>query len=52
MRVTAGQIDPNSPLVKAAMAACRSKFGGKDAAQGAQKLLYGAAGKPSGDRKE
>jgi hypothetical protein len=44
IRVTPGQIDPNSPVVIAAMAACRSKLAGKDSARAAQKLLGGAAG--------
>jgi hypothetical protein len=38
------QIDPNSPIVKAAIATCRSKFG--DGAIEAQKLLNGLAGPP------
>jgi hypothetical protein len=38
------QIDSNSPIVKAAIAACRSKFVGKDGAMQAQKLLNGLAG--------
>jgi hypothetical protein len=50
MRVTAGQIDPNSPVVTAAMAACRSKLGGKSAA-GAEKLVRGAAGPTRGKGK-
>ena len=44
MQVTAGQIDPNSPIVKAAIATCRSKFA--DGAIEAQKLLNGLAGPP------
>jgi hypothetical protein len=44
IRVTAGQIDPNSPVVTAAAAACRSKLGGKFAGRGAEKLVQGAAG--------
>jgi hypothetical protein len=44
MRVTAGQIDPNSPIVTAAAAACRSKLGGKFPGRGAEKLVQGAAG--------
>jgi hypothetical protein len=42
-RVTAGQIDPNSPIVTAAAAACRSTLrvrGGLTAGQ----LVQGAAG--------
>jgi hypothetical protein len=51
MQVTAGQIDPNSPIVKAAMVACRSKFVGKGAAIEAQKLVQGlAGGRGSGPR--
>jgi hypothetical protein len=50
MQVTAGQIDPNSPIVKAAIVACRSKFVGKGAAIEAQKLLQGAAGNYEGRR--
>jgi hypothetical protein len=42
--LTPGQIDPNSPIVKAAMLACRSKFVGKGAAIEAQKLVQGLAG--------
>jgi hypothetical protein len=38
----AGQIDPSSPVVTAAMAACRSKLGG--VARGAEKLLQAATG--------
>jgi hypothetical protein len=45
---TAGQIDPNSPVVNAAMAACRSKLGG--VSRGAEKLLQGAASRPTGDK--
>jgi hypothetical protein len=48
LQVTAGQIDPNSPIVEAATVACRSKFVGKGAAIEAQKLLKGAAGKGGG----
>jgi len=46
IRVTAGQIDPNSPIVTAAVAACQSKLGGKFAGRGAEKLVQGAAGPP------
>jgi hypothetical protein len=49
MRVTPGQIDPNSPLVTAAMTACRSKLGA-NAARGAQKLVQGASARPTGGR--
>jgi hypothetical protein len=48
----AGQIDPNSPIVKAAIEACRSKFVGKGAAIEAQKLLQGAAGKVGARRRD
>src|SRR5512133_3505088 len=44
--LTPGQINPNSPIVKAAIAACRSKFVGKDGAMQAQKLLHGLEGAP------
>jgi hypothetical protein len=47
-----GQIDPNSPIVKAAIEACRSKFVGKGAAIEAQKLLQGAAGKVGARRRD
>jgi hypothetical protein len=40
--VPAAQIDPNSPVVTAAAAACRSKLGG-ESARGAEKLVQGAA---------
>jgi hypothetical protein len=50
MRVTPGQIDPNSPLVTAAMTACRSKLGA-NAGRGAQKLVQGASARPAGGRK-
>jgi hypothetical protein len=52
MRVTAGQIDPNSPVVTSAMAACRSKLGGRSSASSAQKLVEGAAGPPQGKKGE
>jgi hypothetical protein len=45
IRVTAGQIDPSSPVVTAATAACRSTLG-KFGDRGAQKLVQGAAGPP------
>jgi hypothetical protein len=41
LQVTPGQIDPNSPIFKAATVACRSKFAGKGAAIEAQKLVQG-----------
>ena len=44
----AGQIDPSSPVVTAAMAACRSKLGG--VARGAEKLVQGAASRPPGGK--
>jgi hypothetical protein len=44
--LTPGQIDPNSPIVKAAIAACRSKFVGKGAASEAQKLIQGLTHTP------
>jgi hypothetical protein len=47
MQVTPGQIDPNSPIVKAAIEACRSKFVGKGAAIEAQKLVKGLGSSPS-----
>src|SRR5262245_35382935 len=46
IRVTAGQINPNLAVVTAAVAACRSKLGGKFAGRGAEKLVQGAAGPP------
>jgi hypothetical protein len=46
MRVTPGQIDPNSPIVKAAIEACQSTFVGKGAAMEAQKLLHGLGSSP------
>jgi hypothetical protein len=49
LRVRAGQIDPNSPLVTAAMAACRSKLG-RESARGAEKLVQGAASRPTGGK--
>jgi hypothetical protein len=45
----AGQIDPSSPIVTTAIAACRSKLGA-NAARGAEKLVQGAAGPPAGGR--
>jgi hypothetical protein len=43
-------IDPHSPIVTAAMAACRSTLGANSAG-GAEKLLQGAANRPSGGKK-
>jgi hypothetical protein len=45
----AGQIDPNSPIVTAAIAACRSTLGA-NAAGGAEKLVQAAAGPPAGGK--
>jgi hypothetical protein len=45
----AGQIDPNSPIVTAAMAACRSTLGANSAAA-AEKLVQGAASSPPGGK--
>jgi hypothetical protein len=50
MQVTPGQIDPKSPVVTAAEAACRSKLGGQSA-RGAAKLVRGAAGPTRGNGK-
>jgi len=48
MHVTAGQIDPSSPAVAAAMAACRSKLG-PAGLRGAEKLVNGPSGRgPAG----
>jgi hypothetical protein len=44
-----GHIDPNSPIVTAAMAACRSTLGA-NAARGAEKLIQGAASRPTGGK--
>jgi hypothetical protein len=44
-----GQIDPSSPIVTAAMAACRSTLGANSAA-GAEKLVQGAASRPPGGK--
>jgi hypothetical protein len=49
-QVTAGAIDPNSPIVIAAMRACQSKLG-NEGARGAQKLVQGAAGPTAGNGK-
>jgi hypothetical protein len=46
---THGQIDPSSPIVTAAMAACRSTLGA-NSARGAEKLVQGAAGRPPGGK--
>jgi hypothetical protein len=45
--VKPGQIEPNSPVVTAATAACRSKLGGESSAR-AEKLVRGAAGPTRG----
>jgi hypothetical protein len=45
--LTLDSIDPNSPIVKAAIVACRSKFVGRGAAIEAQKLVQGLAGPPT-----
>jgi hypothetical protein len=44
---TPGQIDPSSPIVTAAIAACRSTLGANSAG-GAEKLLAGASRPPAG----
>jgi hypothetical protein len=46
LRVTGGQIDPNSPVVTAATAACRSKLASNFAGirNPAEELVHGAAG--------
>jgi hypothetical protein len=49
IHVTAGQIDPSSPIVTAAMATCRSTLGA-NSARGAEKLVQGAAGRPTGGK--
>jgi hypothetical protein len=46
---TAAQIDPSSPIVTAAMAACRSTLGA-NSADGAEKLVQGAASRPPGGK--
>jgi len=46
VRVVAGQIDPNSPIVTAAVAACRSKLAGGGIS--ADNLVQGAAGQGKG----
>jgi hypothetical protein len=46
VRVAAGQIDPNSPIVTAAVAACRSKLAGGGIS--ADNLVQGAAGQGKG----
>jgi hypothetical protein len=43
----AGQIDPSSPIVTVAIAACRSTLGANSAG-GAEKLVQGAASRPPG----
>jgi hypothetical protein len=47
---TAGQINPNSPIVTRAAAACRSKLG-KFSSRGAEKLVQGAAAPTRGKGK-
>jgi hypothetical protein len=47
LKVNPGQIDPNSPIVKAAIDACRSKFVGKGGAIEAQKLVQGLGSSPN-----
>jgi hypothetical protein len=49
LHVTPGQIDPSSPIVTAAIAACRSTLGAKSSS-GAEKLLHGAANRPAGGK--
>jgi hypothetical protein len=46
---THGQIDPSSPIVTAAMAACRSTLGATSA-RGEEKLVQGAANRPAGGK--
>jgi hypothetical protein len=46
---THGQVDPSSPIVTAAIAACRSTLGA-NSARGAEKLLQGAASHPTGGK--
>jgi hypothetical protein len=46
---THGQIDPSSPIVTAAIAACRSTLGA-NSARGAEKLVQGAGGPPAGGK--
>jgi hypothetical protein len=49
IRITAGKIDPSSPIVTTAMAACRSTLGANSAG-GAEKLVQGAASRPAGGK--
>jgi len=46
---TPGQIDPSSPIITAAMATCRSTLGA-NSARGAEKLVQGAADRPTGGK--
>jgi len=46
---THGQIDPSSPIVAAAMAACRSTLGA-NSSRGAEKIVQGAASRPMGGK--
>jgi hypothetical protein len=46
---THGQIDPSSPIVTAAIAACRTRLGA-NSARGAEKLVQGAASRPPGGK--
>jgi hypothetical protein len=46
---THGQIDPESPIVTAAMAACRSTLGANPG-RGAEKIVQGAANTPAGGK--
>jgi hypothetical protein len=46
---THGQIDPSSPIVTAAIAACRSTLGA-NSARGAEKVVQGAANHPAGGK--
>jgi hypothetical protein len=46
---THGQIDPSSPIVTAAMATCRSTLGA-NSARDAEKLIQGAANRPTGGK--
>jgi hypothetical protein len=46
---TAGEIDPSSPIITTAIAACRSTLGA-NSARGAEKLVQGAASRPPGGK--
>jgi hypothetical protein len=48
IQVTAGQVDPNSPIVRAATAACQSELRGDADPRFAEKLVQGAAGPTRG----